>query len=154
MGPASPVHVRRCHTNGPGFCSIFNPPALSEFGLFPEPQTTSAVVGLAFCSFMLGLLVSQLSAAVASDMRVGEAHPFSSDIGDALELAGIDESGSFLGQGEQLISNFGESVWWNDVKRLTLVPVADAERFIIVTNHLRLVNGGAKIALGTPTLPE
>jgi hypothetical protein len=46
------------------------------------------------------------------DMRVGDAHPTSSKIGDALKLAGIDESGSFLRQGEQLISNFGQSVWW------------------------------------------
>lgn len=48
----------------------------------------------------------------AYDMRVGDAHPTSSKIGDALKLAGIDESGSFLRQGEQLISNFGQSVWW------------------------------------------
>jgi hypothetical protein len=48
----------------------------------------------------------------AYDMRVGDAHPTSSKIGDALKLAGIDESCSFLRQGEQLISNFGQSVWW------------------------------------------
>lgn len=48
----------------------------------------------------------------AYDMRVGDAHPTSSSVGDALKLAGIDESGSFLRQGEQLISNFGQSVWW------------------------------------------
>ncbi|MDD4957718.1 MAG: hypothetical protein PHS51_00085, partial [Gallionella sp.] len=48
----------------------------------------------------------------AYDMRVGDAHPTSSKIGDALKLAGIDESGSLLRQGEQLISNFGQSVWW------------------------------------------
>jgi hypothetical protein len=48
----------------------------------------------------------------AYDMRVGDAHPTSSKIGEALKLAGIDESGSFLRQGEQLISNFGQSVWW------------------------------------------
>ncbi len=46
------------------------------------------------------------------DMRVGDAHPTSSKIGDALELAGIDESKSFLRQGEQLISNYGQSIWW------------------------------------------
>lgn len=46
------------------------------------------------------------------DMRVGDAHPTSSNIGDALELAGIDENQSFLRQGEQLISNFGQSIWW------------------------------------------
>jgi hypothetical protein len=45
-------------------------------------------------------------------MRVGDAHPTSSNIGDALKLAGIDQSGSFLRQGEQLILNFGQSVWW------------------------------------------
>ena len=33
-------------------------------------------------------------------------------IGDALKLAGVDESKSFLRQGEQLISNFGQSIWW------------------------------------------
>lgn len=48
----------------------------------------------------------------AYDMRVGDAHPTSSNIRAALKLAGIDESGSFLRQGEQLISNFGQSVWW------------------------------------------
>jgi len=46
------------------------------------------------------------------DMRVGDAHPTSSKIGDALKLAGVDESSSFLRQGEQLISNFGQSIWW------------------------------------------
>ena len=48
----------------------------------------------------------------AYDMRVGDAHPTSSNIGDALKLAEIDESKSFLRQGEQLISNFGRSIWW------------------------------------------
>ena len=48
----------------------------------------------------------------AYDMRVGDAHPTGSKIGDALKLAGIDESSSFLRQGEQLIYNFGRSVWW------------------------------------------
>lgn len=48
----------------------------------------------------------------AYDMRVGDAHPTSSKIGDALKLAGIDNSNSFLRQGEQLISNFGQSIWW------------------------------------------
>jgi hypothetical protein len=48
----------------------------------------------------------------AYEMRVGDAHPTGSNIGDALKLAGIDESRSFLRQGEQLISNFGRSVWW------------------------------------------
>jgi hypothetical protein len=48
----------------------------------------------------------------AYDMRVGDAHPTGSKIGDALKLAGIDENGSLLRQGEQLISNFGQSVWW------------------------------------------
>lgn len=45
------------------------------------------------------------------DMRVGDAHPTSSGISDALKLAGIDESKSFLRQGEQLISNFGQTIW-------------------------------------------
>lgn len=48
----------------------------------------------------------------AYDMRVGDAHPTGSKIGDALKLAEIDESGSFLRQGEQLIYNFGRSVLW------------------------------------------
>ncbi|HHL2712540.1 TPA: hypothetical protein ACQ39K_004152 [Yersinia enterocolitica] len=47
----------------------------------------------------------------AYDMRVGDAHPTSSKIGDALKLAGIDETKSFMRQGEQLISNFGKSIW-------------------------------------------
>lgn len=48
----------------------------------------------------------------AYDMRVGDAHPTSSKIGEALELAGIDNENSFLRQGQQLISNVGESIWW------------------------------------------
>ena len=48
----------------------------------------------------------------AYDMRVGDAHPTSSKIGDALKLAGIDDSNTYLRQGEQLISNFGQSIWW------------------------------------------
>jgi hypothetical protein len=47
----------------------------------------------------------------AYDMRVGDAHPTSSKIGEALELAGVDNENSFLRQGQQLISNFGESIW-------------------------------------------
>ncbi|WKD50522.1 hypothetical protein [Microbulbifer spongiae] len=46
----------------------------------------------------------------AYNMRVGDAHPTSSTIGEALELAGIDDENSFLGQGQQLISNFGQSI--------------------------------------------
>ncbi|MGX5088059.1 hypothetical protein [Enterobacter sp. UPMP2052] len=48
----------------------------------------------------------------AYDMRVGDAHPTSSKIGDALRLVGIDDSSSYLKQGEQLISHFGQSIWW------------------------------------------
>ena len=48
----------------------------------------------------------------AYDMRVGDAHPTSSKIDEAIKLAGIDQSNSFLKQGEQLISNFGQSIWW------------------------------------------
>ena len=44
-------------------------------------------------------------------MRLGDAHPTRSKIGDALNLAGIDENKSFLRQGEQLISNFGQAIW-------------------------------------------
>ena len=47
----------------------------------------------------------------AYDLRVGDAHPTGSRIGDALKLAGIDESRSFLRQGEQLIHIVGHSVW-------------------------------------------
>ena len=47
----------------------------------------------------------------AYDMRVGDAHPTSSKICDALKLAGIDAAASHLRPGEQLISNFGQSIW-------------------------------------------
>jgi hypothetical protein len=47
----------------------------------------------------------------AYDMRLGDAHPTSSKIGEALELAGIDTELSYQRQGEQLIHNFGRSVW-------------------------------------------
>jgi hypothetical protein len=46
------------------------------------------------------------------DMRVGDAHPTGSKIADALKLAEIDESRSYLRQGEQLIHNFGRAIWW------------------------------------------
>lgn len=46
------------------------------------------------------------------DMRIGDAHPTGSKIGDAIKLAGIDESNSFMKQGEQLIYNYGQSIWW------------------------------------------
>ena len=46
------------------------------------------------------------------DMRLGDAHKTSSKIGDAIKLAGIDENEPYLRQGEQLIRNFGEAVWW------------------------------------------
>jgi len=48
----------------------------------------------------------------AYDLRVGDAHPTGSKIVEALRLAGIDESRSYLRQGEQLIHNVGHSVWW------------------------------------------
>lgn len=48
----------------------------------------------------------------AYDMRVGDAHPTSSKIEEALELAGIDSENSYLRQGQQLISNVGQSIWW------------------------------------------
>ena len=45
------------------------------------------------------------------DMRVADAHPTSDKITDALTLAGIDTSKSFLRQGQQLIYNFGSTLW-------------------------------------------
>lgn len=48
----------------------------------------------------------------AYDMRVGDAHPTSSKIEEALKLAGIDDEVSFLRQGQQLISNVGQAIWW------------------------------------------
>jgi hypothetical protein len=45
------------------------------------------------------------------DMRVGDAHPSNSTIAEVLELAEIDVSRSFVRQREQLIHNFGRSVW-------------------------------------------
>jgi hypothetical protein len=47
----------------------------------------------------------------AYDMRVGDAHPTGSKIGDAIKLAGINQDNSFMRQGEQLIHNFGRAVW-------------------------------------------
>ena len=44
------------------------------------------------------------------DMRVGDAHPTSSKIQNAISLAQIDQDRSFLAQGEQLIKNFGYSI--------------------------------------------
>ena len=45
-------------------------------------------------------------------MRLGDAHPTGSKIEEAIKLAGIDENQSFLRQGEQLISNFGQAIWY------------------------------------------
>ena len=45
------------------------------------------------------------------EMRLGDAHPTSSKIGEALQLAGIDAAASYLRQGEQLIGNFAHAVW-------------------------------------------
>lgn len=45
------------------------------------------------------------------DMRVGDAHPTGSKIAKALELAGVDESNSFLRQGQKLIYDFGSAIW-------------------------------------------
>ncbi len=45
------------------------------------------------------------------DMRLGDAHPTSSKIGEALQLAGIDTTASYMRQGEQLIHNFGYAIW-------------------------------------------
>lgn len=55
----------------------------------------------------------EIFAAIAGtyDMRLGDAHPTSSKIDDALKLAGIDTAASYLRQGEQLIRNFGHAVW-------------------------------------------
>ncbi|TWG87963.1 hypothetical protein L602_001500000960 [Cupriavidus gilardii J11] len=47
----------------------------------------------------------------AYDMRLGDAHPTSSKIVEALKLAGIDTTASYLRQGEQLIRNFGHALW-------------------------------------------
>lgn len=46
----------------------------------------------------------EVFAAIAGtyDMRLGDAHPTSSKIGEALKLAGIDTTASYLRQGEQL----------------------------------------------------
>lgn len=46
------------------------------------------------------------------EMRLGDAHPTGSKIEEAIKLAGIDENQSFLRQGEQLISNFGQTIWY------------------------------------------
>lgn len=47
----------------------------------------------------------------AYEMRLGDAHPTSSTIADALALAGIDAQGSPLRQGQQLIDNFAQALW-------------------------------------------
>ncbi|STY63252.1 hypothetical protein M3704_04510 [Mannheimia haemolytica] len=46
------------------------------------------------------------------EMRIGDAHPTSSKIEEAFKLAGINENRSFLRQGEQLISNYGQALWY------------------------------------------
>lgn len=46
----------------------------------------------------------------AYELRNGDAHPTSSKISDAMKLAGIDESESYLRQGQQLIHNVACSI--------------------------------------------
>ena len=58
----------------------------------------------------------------AYDMRLGDAHPTSSKIGEALKLAGIDAAASYLRQGEQMIRNFGHAVWCIGSKRPATPP--------------------------------
>lgn len=65
----------------------------------------SQKVGLEKAREVLGPIVG------AYDMRVGDAHPTGSKIGEALTLAGIDQDAPYLRQGERLIENFGRSVW-------------------------------------------
>jgi hypothetical protein len=45
------------------------------------------------------------------DLRLADAHPTSSKVAEALALARINPSLSFLRQGEQLIYNFGSTLW-------------------------------------------
>ncbi len=45
------------------------------------------------------------------DMRVADAHPTGDKVADALILAGIDTSQSYLKQGQQLIYNFGGTLF-------------------------------------------
>lgn len=45
------------------------------------------------------------------DMRTGDAHLTGSRVADSIKLAGVDQSRSFLKQGEQLIHNFGRAIW-------------------------------------------
>jgi hypothetical protein len=46
------------------------------------------------------------------DMRLGDAHPTGSQIADSIKLAGVDQSLSFLQQGQQVINNFGRAIWF------------------------------------------
>lgn len=46
------------------------------------------------------------------EMRLGDVYPTGSKVADGMELADINQSVSFLRQGEQLIHNFGRSVWF------------------------------------------
>ncbi|AVJ33700.1 hypothetical protein CLM74_13460 [Stenotrophomonas sp. MYb57] len=45
------------------------------------------------------------------ELRLADAHPTGSKVAEALALARIDTSLSFLRQGEQLIYNFGSTLW-------------------------------------------
>lgn len=65
------------------------PVCLYYLGLFPAPRTTGVVVGLAFCGFMAGLVVSQLVVAVGSMLA---------DIADEHDLqTGKRQEGVFYG---------------------------------------------------------
>jgi hypothetical protein len=54
------------------------------------------------------------------EMRLGDAHPTSSKIRDAILLAKINDDLTYLQQGEQLISNFGEAIW--SIGKLLFAP--------------------------------
>ena len=65
------------------------PVCLHYAGLFPAPKTIGVVAGLAFCSFMSGLLVSQVSVAVGSMLA---------DVADEQELSNAKrQEGVFYG---------------------------------------------------------
>ncbi len=65
------------------------PVCLHYIGLFPAPATMDVVVALAFCSFMSGLLVSQVTIAVGSMLG---------DVADEQELStGKRQEGVFYG---------------------------------------------------------
>ena len=81
-------------------------------------------------------------------MRIGDPHPTSSKIGDALKLTNIDTTASYLKQGEQLISNFGYAIWTTGSLLFGSNDKNEEYQVVVQSIPTLLTRTGVKKALG------